>query len=251
MKYMGSKARIANELLPIILKDRKPNQYYVEPFVGGANMIDKVDGLRIGSDINKYLIALYCELQKGWIPPRDVTKEHYNKVRDNFENFDLFHIGYVGIACSYNGKWFGGYAGEVQTKMGLRNYIHEAHKNILQQKQFLKDIYFTSGSYELLQYPENCIIYCDIPYIETTIYKANEEHFDHDKFYKWVREMELKGHQIFISEYQAPTDFSCVWEGSVKSSLSGSKKTSTEKLFTLNPKVSLPPVQPSLFSEDL
>lgn len=48
MKYMGSKARHAKELLPIILKDRKPGQWYVEPFVGGANMIDKVDGNRIG-----------------------------------------------------------------------------------------------------------------------------------------------------------------------------------------------------------
>ena len=32
---MGSKNRIVNEILPIILKDRKPNQWYVEPFVGG------------------------------------------------------------------------------------------------------------------------------------------------------------------------------------------------------------------------
>ena len=44
MKYMGSKNRIAKHILPIILKDRIENQYYVEPFVGGANMIDKVDG---------------------------------------------------------------------------------------------------------------------------------------------------------------------------------------------------------------
>lgn len=36
MKYMGSKNRIAKEILPIILRDRKPNQWYVEPFVGGG-----------------------------------------------------------------------------------------------------------------------------------------------------------------------------------------------------------------------
>ena len=38
MKYMGSKNRIAKYILPIILKDRKEGQWYVEPFVGGANM---------------------------------------------------------------------------------------------------------------------------------------------------------------------------------------------------------------------
>ena len=52
MKYMGSKARIAKYILPIILKDRKPDQWYVEPFVGGCNTIDKVEGLRLGSDAN-------------------------------------------------------------------------------------------------------------------------------------------------------------------------------------------------------
>ncbi|NRB83319.1 MAG: hypothetical protein HRU49_06050 [Winogradskyella sp.] len=50
MKYMGSKARFAKDLLPIILKDRKPNQVYLEPFAGGMNMTDKVDGMRIAND---------------------------------------------------------------------------------------------------------------------------------------------------------------------------------------------------------
>ena len=59
MKYMGSKTRIANEILPIILKNRKPYQYYVEPFCGGCNIIDKVDGNRIASDKNHYLIEMW------------------------------------------------------------------------------------------------------------------------------------------------------------------------------------------------
>ena len=59
MKYMGSKNRIANEILPIILKDRTENQWYVEPFCGGCNLIDKVDGNRIANDKNKYIIAMW------------------------------------------------------------------------------------------------------------------------------------------------------------------------------------------------
>jgi len=51
MKYMGSKNRITKDILPIILNNRKENQYFVDLFVGGANLIDKVDGLRIGCDI--------------------------------------------------------------------------------------------------------------------------------------------------------------------------------------------------------
>ena len=61
---MGSKARISKDILPLILKDRKSNQYYVEPFIGGANTISKVDGKRIGSDINPYLIILLKSIQE-------------------------------------------------------------------------------------------------------------------------------------------------------------------------------------------
>ena len=56
MKYMGSKNRIAKEILPIMLKERG-QRTWVEPFVGGANMIDKVQGERIGADLNEYVIA--------------------------------------------------------------------------------------------------------------------------------------------------------------------------------------------------
>lgn len=44
MKYMGSKRRVAKYILPIMLAERKPDQWWVEPFVGGGNMIDKVEG---------------------------------------------------------------------------------------------------------------------------------------------------------------------------------------------------------------
>ena len=79
------------------------------------------------------------------------------------------------------------------------------------------------------------MIYCDIPYKDTTKYKDD---FDHEKFYEWCREMKKQGHTIFISEYNMPDDFICVWEMEVKSSLSangksGGSKKSIEKLFAL------------------
>ena len=64
MKYMGSKARIAKEILPIILKGRTPGQWYVEPFCGGLNTICLVDGNRLANDKNKELIAMFVGLKE-------------------------------------------------------------------------------------------------------------------------------------------------------------------------------------------
>lgn len=56
MKYVGSKNRISKEIAPILQKciDENDIKIYFEPFVGGANMIDKIKcETRIGNDIHK------------------------------------------------------------------------------------------------------------------------------------------------------------------------------------------------------
>lgn len=55
MKYMGSKSRIAKYIVPILQECIDSNHVttYIEPFVGGGNVIDKIRcHERIGSDIN-------------------------------------------------------------------------------------------------------------------------------------------------------------------------------------------------------
>lgn len=232
MKYMGSKARIAKHILPIILKDRKEGQWYVEPFVGGANMIDKVDGNRIGADSNRYVIELLRYLSLG-NTPQEISKDKYQSIRKFNDDYPDWLVGYAGICCSYSGKWFGGFAGETDTLGGIRNYQKEALVNIEKQSKKIQGVTFISCNYFELQIPKQSIIYCDPPYANTTKYKGD---FEHDKFWQWCREKCAEGHQVFVSEYNAPDDFVCVWQQEVKSSLSangksGGNKVSIEKLF--------------------
>lgn len=65
MKYLGSKSRIVNEILPLILEGRLPGQYFVEPFCGGCNVTANVTGNRIANDSNEYLIAMFEGLVSG------------------------------------------------------------------------------------------------------------------------------------------------------------------------------------------
>lgn len=229
MVYMGSKNRLAKELLPIITADLQSNQWYVEPFVGGANMIDKVQHpLRLGADSNEYLIALLKYVQAGGELPEHIDKDEYLKVKANPEGYDKCYTGFCGFVCSHNGKFFNGYAGITNTKQGQRNYIREKRNNLL--KQDLSGIKLECCSFDQLVIPDNSIIYCDPPYQATTGYK---DAFDSAKFWQWCRDKAKEGHKVFISEYSAPDDFKCIWEKQINSNLGGKSKKATEKLFTI------------------
>ena len=237
MKYMGSKARFAKEIIPIILRDRKSDQCYVEPFAGGMNSICEVQGDRIANDIHYYLIQMWIELVNGWVPEK-ITRHDYMDMRANMENYPAHIVGWVGFNCSYSGKWFGGFAGETPTLIGtIRDYQAEAIRNVAKQVEKCKGVLFQNKPYYELELPPNSIVYCDPPYEGTTKY-AND--FDHILFWDWVRNISKQGHTVFVSEYNAPPDFICVWEKVALSSLSangkvGGSKMSVERLFALPP----------------
>lgn len=229
MVYMGSKFRFVKELLPIILNNRKPNQWYVEPFAGGMNVICQVTGNRLANDINHYLIDMWKELVNGWIPTK-ITKEQYTDIKNNKGQYPSYIVGSAGFTASYCGKWFAGFVNTVKTK---RDYQTEAINNILNQIEKMKGVKFDSKPYYDLILPENSIVYCDPPYKGTTKYFID---FDHELFWNWVRNISQLGHTVFVSEYDAPHDFECVWKKQASSSLSaigktGGNKISIEKLF--------------------
>jgi len=228
MKYMGSKKRIAKYILPIMLAERKPYQWWVEPFVGGANMIDKVTGPRIGNDSNKYVIALLKELQTQ-IPfnPPHINEQDYTTIKKNKDNYPDWLVGYVGFNLSFAAKFFGGYG---RDRVGIRNYENEARQNLLKQQNLLIGVNFSCGDYRSLVIPEKSIIYCDPPYKGTTQYK---DKFDHHAFYEWCGKMVHNGHSLFLSEYSAPSEFVPIFEKQVASNLDvlSKGKKETEKLF--------------------
>ncbi|MDD5417135.1 MAG: DNA adenine methylase [Candidatus Aenigmarchaeota archaeon] len=234
MKYMGSKNRIAKYILPIMLAEKLPNQWWVEPFVGGANIIDKVQGKRIGADINPYLIDALIAIrdQINNLPKnnKEFTEADYKQLKVN-SNYK--YKGYAGFAFSYGGKWLGGWC---RDRTGKRDYVQEAYRNALKQSSKLSDIIFTCVSYSDLEVPPNSLIYCDPPYEGTTKYKVN---FDHKAFWQWCRDKENEGHTVFVSEYNAPEDFECVWQKEIVSSLTKDtgSKTGIEKLFRLRDRI--------------
>src|SRR5574344_127005 len=245
MKYMGSKSRIAKDIVPIIQSyiDNNNIEIYVEPFVGGANVIDKIICKdKYGFDKNKYLIALLKRVQENKPLYEEVDKELYDKARTSFNNgdtseFEDWQIGNIGFIASFNGRWFdGGYAktGYEKTKNGLRlrNYYQEAKNNIEKQAKDLKNIHFFNTDYSYLDNSKlnNCVIYCDPPYENTKQY-SNAINFDYDLFWEVIRSWS-KNNIVIISELKAPSDFNCIWEKQGSRSIKAQDKSkATEKLF--------------------
>lgn len=223
---MGSKNRIAKDILPIILKDRNTKQWYVETMVGGGNLIDKVDGLRMGADINPYVIeALKFIRDTPEKLPDHVSEGEYEDFK-TFQELDGI-TGVVGIVCSFGGRWFRSYAKNADG----RNYARAGKRNALAQSPKLKGCIFINSSYKFLDIPPKSIIYCDPPYEGTAGYIGG---FMHSEFWEWARIKSREGHSVFISEYNAPADFDCVWSKETVNQMNniGGARCATEKLFT-------------------
>ena len=235
MKYVGSKARLSKQLAPIIQScidgmGDKCNGYW-EPFVGGANMIDKIKcEYKYGTDKHKYLIALLRHVQQTVDDlPNTITEDEYKAVNANPNNYPDWYVGLVGF-CSFGGKWWGGYPRSFKNDgITPRDMPNEIIRNLKKQAPNLKGIEFYCSNY-LDQYTDGMVIYCDPPYRDTTKYATGN--FDYEKFYAWCKDM-AKNNIVLISEYWMPDDgFECIWQGNLKCTLDKASRTDkVERLY--------------------
>ncbi len=233
MRYFGGKSRTAKKLSTFIKQYRKPNQTYIEPFVGGAWMLKEMaddTGKNIASDLNFYLIEMYKALQKGWLPDINIDDQYYHDAKKG--KYGDAMKAFVGIGCSFSGKWFGGRAKDNTT----RNYASNAKNSLLKKLPAIQRTdFYHEPYYKYNTMLTDCLFYCDPPYADTTRYDGVDEAFDYDRFWEWCRQI-AKNNTIFISEYKAPSDFKCVLEIPVKTDMKmkdGTKDHRIEKLFTI------------------
>ena len=221
MQYFGGKQRISKNLSLYLNNQLKEGQPFVDLFCGSCNVITKIDNdrLRIANDKHKYLISMWKELQNNWCPPNTITRQRYKQIKENKDNIPYL-TGFVGFGCSFAGKWFGGYA-----YSDKRNYCLNAKNSVLRKIEYLDDVEFYNLNYNEVNIPKGSLVYCDIPYKDTTQYCSSEVgEFNHEEFYQWVRDNH-KNYDIYVSEYKknVPNDFEIVWEMESKKDIRNSK----------------------------
>ena len=193
---MGSKNRIAKYILPIMLAEAEKNNItnWVEPFVGGANMIDKVPEsyTRIGYDLNEHTIAAMLGI-RDFVDkfPESVSEDCYKSLKGT----SIHPINsWIRFVTSFGGKLDNGYARESGSDEST--FIGYGKRNALKQSPKIQSVEFICASYKDIKVT-NSLIYCDSPYQGTTGYKTGV--FNHEEFFQWCRDMKSKGNIVFSS----------------------------------------------------
>ena len=226
MRYVGTKRKLAKGILPYIQKALAalPNAKYIEPFVGGCNMIDQVKHhTRIGCDANPHLIALLKTAQSNpekLLEVECLSRSAYKYLKSNKEPYLDWYVGLMGFMPTFNNQWFHSFHEDLKPgrfSASIRSLIN----------QDLSGIKLINCDYQKIPIEKRNVIYCDIPYRIEDYYKML---FNHDEFYEWAR-FASKDNIVLISEYEMPEDFTCIWQKVVKPRINAIARNKVEKLF--------------------
>lgn len=231
MVYMGSKRRIAKHIIPIMIEaaDKAGVAKWVEPFVGGANLIDKVPDRfeRVGYDFNEHVIYALKDIRDN--PdglPDSISEDYYQQIKGT-PTAPI--TSYLRFIASFAGKFEAGYARG--KGCDAATFAGRGKRNAQKQSPLIQGVDFIHADYRELSFKDS-LIYCDPPYQNTSGYKTGG--FNHDEFFEWCRE-QAKNNIVFVSEYNAPDDFNLVWQGEIKTNFASNIKKAThnavEKLF--------------------
>jgi DNA adenine methylase len=203
MKYMGGKSRIAKPIGAFLKSLRKPGQLYIEPFVGAASVMCEMaaGGPAEAFDVHPDLILMWQALQTGWVPPARVSPAEHCRLRHARPSA---RRSFVGFACSFGGKFFGGYA---RSKNCPRGYAREGRSSLAKKIERLRTVKFMCADYQTLR-PAGALIYCDPPYKGTAGFSGTPK-FNHDRFWEIMRQWS-RNNTVVVSECSAPPDFVAV-----------------------------------------
>ncbi len=206
MIYLGGKSKLASEIsLEILSRVPDKRGVYLEPFIGGGSMYAKLapafDTCHAG-DTHEDLILMWSAFANGWTPGL-ITEETYNALKRSHPSALR---GFVGFACSFGAKWFGGWARN--TKCGEdRDYQASVIANAKIAKYLPPN---RPGSLKCQPYYDwevtaETVAYCDPPYRYSQAYSGKT--FDSDEFWFTMTSWVKIGASVFVSEYSAPADW--------------------------------------------
>lgn len=217
MQYVGGKFRQRRDFVPAILADTPNRERYLEPFVGGGAMLERMapnfKSAR-ASDVHEDLILMYQALLAGWEPPEEVNEKEYAELK--FAEPSALR-GFVGFACSFGAKWFGGYA---RNKTG-KSYAGTSKRNLAKMLPLVEHVGFHHTSYDFWKPSAGTVVYADPPYANVGVGYKDSAGFDHPAFWNKMDEWTDRGALVYVSEFSAPPHWEPIAESVQRLTIAG------------------------------
>lgn len=247
MRYIGGKSKIAKQIAETILSIRPEREHYLEPFIGGGSVFAEMAphfAKPVAGDIHPDLCLMWdAAFNHAWKPPAKLSQDEWEALK----TADPSALrAFAGFGCSFGTKWFRGYARSNGAGGAPRDHSAEASRSLLKVIAKIKQpIEVVCQSYNLWQPKLGAVIYCDPPYAKhltdwesTSDLAYGFDGFDYSAFWKKCEEWHADGCHVFVSEYQAPSNWHEVgsWEKRVtlkRVSESGQQRLAVERLFHL------------------
>lgn len=209
MAYLGGKARNAKHILDVLNSSDFDGMDFLEPFLGYGHILRRVVRKEsyTASDSNPLLMLLMKAVQRGEALPRIESREEYLRLKEE-KDLTLKH----SVACftySYNGKAWGGWTERYVRRDGCVDDIPQSRFNYyekLASSPSFRSAFLEQADYRTLK-PVGKLIFCDPPYRNSCGY--GQDRFDSDEFWNVMR-VWSRDNVVYISEYEAPSDFVCV-----------------------------------------
>lgn len=215
LKYSDFKGKLQTQI-----KDREEElrQYLCDAFRASGLKSQREVGIRLGTNMERHYFG-----RSQWEFP---TEEAYKKMQ-TFMPLPKPYSTLFGL-CADNKTDIRALISleKLSSFYSLENW-HNARR--LKALRGLTDkLTDYCGSYEHVKIKPNSVVYCDIPYYNTSGYVTGE--FDHNKFYEWVLSQE---ELTIISEYYMPEDFMPIAQTTINCTLpaTNNAKQAVEKLF--------------------
>ena len=157
-----------------------------------------------GNDFKTYAYGKNCELFKKAVHYSIVFDD--NSLLNNYIDLKDFKYSSNNIKERRSELHSLLKKSKLNIEYGKPNQPVSQHQIWLERLQELNigGVLLSNLSYDEVPIESDSVIYCDPPYKDTNTYI---DEFNHEKFYQWLRDCREKNQQVFISEYQMPSDF--------------------------------------------
>ena len=226
VKYVGGKHKISKQLTDFIKSQVNPSEHeFYDLFCGSCGIVKNMQEFKkvIANDIEEDLYLFWKDDFALDFLPNEIEYKLY-KHDPNPSQKRCFYRFFM----SYGGKSWGGYL-ERHCIYKDRDFFQEFKNSYNKIKPMLKNVEFHNKSYMDFDM-EGAVIYCDPPYERTQDYGSS---FNHDEFWERAKYLSKKN-IVFVSSYEAPEEWECVWKKEKQMTLSKNKREiRCEKLFKL------------------